>query len=68
MSGVNYLDQATIDDARNARGFGVPLDRIAGHLGVSVEQLEQALGIPTKPKPEPEARQLSLWTNVRDVL
>lgn len=42
---MKYLDQSTIDDARNAFGCGIPLDRIAGHLGVTVAELRNALGL-----------------------
>ena len=45
MNGT-YIPQDIIDDARNAYGFGVPLDKIAGHIGVSVAELQNALGLP----------------------
>jgi hypothetical protein len=49
---MRYLDADQIADARNARGCGVPLDRIAGHLGVTVAELRAALGMPgLKPVP-----------------
>ena len=49
---MKYLDQATIDDARNAYGFGVPLNVIAGRLQITVGELRNALGlIPLKRDP-----------------
>jgi hypothetical protein len=45
MSG-QYLDADTILDARNAYGCGVPLTVIAGHLGVSVNELRRAMDLP----------------------
>ena len=41
-----YLSGDDIADARNARGFNVPWDRIASHFGVSVEELQAAMGEP----------------------
>lgn len=49
---ATYIDGDTIQDARNAHGMGVPLQKIAGHLGVSEPELRQALGIPL-PAPQP---------------
>jgi len=50
---MRYIDGSTLDDARNAYGFGVPLEQIAGNIGVSVIELRNALGLPevTRPKP-----------------
>lgn len=50
-----YLSGDEIADARNARGFGVSWERIAGHMGVSVSELQAALGEPQW-KSEPAIR------------
>lgn len=41
-----YLDADTILDARNAYAMQVPLTVIAGHLGVRVSELRQAMDQP----------------------
>ena len=58
-----YIDQSTIDDARNAYGFGVPLDKIAGHIGITVGELRTALGMPgLKREPSPvQETEFDLW-------
>ena len=58
---MRYLDADTIADARNALGCQVPIERIAAHLGVTVDELRQALGMPQwKAEPAKSDRQLSL--------
>lgn len=43
---MKYLDADTIADARNALGCQVPIGNIAGHLGITVAELRQVLGLP----------------------
>lgn len=58
---MRYLSGDEIEDARNARGCGVPLERIARHLRISVDEFRQSLGLPTlRPIPEVEPR-IDLW-------
>lgn len=47
-----YFSADDIADIKNARGFNVPWDRIAGHYGATVEELQVATGEPQW-KPEP---------------
>jgi len=49
-----YLSGDDIKDAKNARGFSVPWERIAAHHGVSVDEMKQACGEPQW-KSEPAA-------------
>lgn len=62
---MRYLDADTIADARNMLGFRVPRERIAGHLGITVDEHRQALG-ESQPKREPAKSdadtQLDLWS------
>ena len=66
-----YLSGDEIADARNARGFGVSWERIAGHMGVSVSELQAALGEPqwkSEPaKPDAETG-CDLWKSTESVL
>ncbi len=57
---MRYLDADTIADARNAWGCGVPLDRIAGHLQVTVAELRHILNLPPLKRSDPEAG-CDLW-------
>ena len=62
---MRYLDQATIDDAKNARGCGITLDRIAGHLGITVAELRHALELPPlqhQPVAAAADEALDLWS------
>lgn len=58
-----YISGDELTDARNAYGMGVPLEKIAGHLGVSESELRQALGIPD-PEPKPAADGCDLFAAV----
>ena len=57
---MRYIDADTIADARNAWGCGVPLDKIAGHLRISVAELRAALGMPGL-TPVPTTDEPDLW-------
>ena len=41
-----YRDADQIAEATEAVRNGIPLDRVAGHLRVTVEELQQLLGLP----------------------
>ncbi len=43
---TRYWSQDEIDAIRNYRAFGVNWHRIAGHYGVSVEEVQHAVGEP----------------------
>ena len=43
---MRYLDADTLADCRNALGCQVPIAKIAAHVGVSVDELRHALGMP----------------------
>ncbi len=57
---MRYLDADTIADARNAWGCGVSLDRLAGHLGITVAELRAVLGLPAL-TPIPTTDEPDLW-------
>lgn len=61
---MRYLDADTIADARNAWGCGVPLDKIAGHVGITVSELRAALKLPPlKREPMKAANsEFDLWS------
>lgn len=61
MPSPKYLSGDEIADARNAHGFGVPLATIAAHLGVSVEDLQAALGLPQWREPVAADADCDLW-------
>ncbi len=42
---MRYLDQSTIDEASEAYRNGIPLDRIAGHLGITSGECRKALDL-----------------------
>lgn len=47
-----YFSADEIAEARNARGLNVPWNRNAGHCGVTVAELQAAMGEPQwKPGP-----------------
>lgn len=50
---MRYLDADTIREAAEAYRSNVPLDRISGHLGVSVAELRHALGLPALQRETP---------------
>ena len=56
---MKYIDADTIADAKNAYGCRVPLDHIAGHLGITVGELRVALDLPQM-TPEPQQTQTEL--------
>ena len=61
---MRYLDADTIREACEAYRNGIPLDKIAGHLRISVAELRHALGLPAlkreTPRSDPEAG-CDLW-------
>ena len=58
-----YYSADDIADIKNARGCGVPWDRIAGHYGDSVENIQHACGEPAwKAEPQPESEESDLWS------
>ena len=59
MSGT-YNDADTLADARNALGFQVPIEQIAGQLRVTVPELQNALGLPQWREPAQQDRQREL--------
>lgn len=64
-----YLSGDDIADAKNARGFNVPWDRIASHFGVSVEELQAAMGEPQwKAEPTNPEPVSDLWRDTEAVL
>lgn len=57
---MRYLDQSTRDEAKEAHRNGIPLDRIAGYLGISVAELRAVLGLPSL-RPVPVSDEPDLW-------
>jgi len=47
MSGTPYIDGATLAECREAIRQGVPIDTLASRLGVTVAELQQAIGEPS---------------------
>ena len=43
---MRYLDQDLRDEAIRAHQQGIPLDRIAGYLRITVAELRLVLGLP----------------------
>lgn len=41
-----YIDADRIAEASQALRDGIPIDRVAGHLGVTTDALQQLLGLP----------------------
>ena len=66
---MRYLDADTLADCRNALGCQVPIAKIAGHVGVSVDELRHALGMPPLKRSDVEAG-CDLWRTheIDDVL
>ncbi|MEJ7590356.1 MAG: hypothetical protein WKF77_02320 [Planctomycetaceae bacterium] len=57
-----YRDADQISEAGEGVRNGIPLDRIAGHLRVTVEELHQLLDLPTaKPVPAADDDSGDLW-------
>lgn len=66
---MKYLDAATLADARNALGFGVPIAKIASHLNVTAEELREALGMPAlRPIPEDDQNPVDIFRDVPESL
>ena len=57
---MRYLDQSTRDEAREAYRNHIPLDRIAGHLGITVAELRRVLELPALQAPQ-QSTELDLW-------
>jgi len=59
---MRYLDQSTRDEAKEAYRNNIPLDRIAGHLGITVAELRRVLELPAlQPIPIDEELTTDLW-------
>ena len=56
-----YIDQDTLQDARNAYGMGVSLETLAAQLGIAEEALRRLMGLPEW-QPEPELKKSLDWT------
>ena len=46
---MRYISSDELSEAREADRNRIPRDRIAGHLGITVDELNQVLGIQQKP-------------------
>ena len=57
---MRYLDQSTRDEAKEAYRNHIPLDRIAGHLGITVAELRRVLELPAL-QPAQQTGELDLW-------
>ena len=50
-----YVPQDLLDEAAQALRSGIPIDRIAGQMGVDTGELQQLLGLPQwRPDPDPD--------------
>ena len=60
---MRYIDQSTRDEAKEAYRNHIPLDRIAGHLGITVAELRRVLELPSlQPVPTDDQDQgFDLW-------
>jgi hypothetical protein len=60
---MRYLDQSTRDEAKEAYRNHIPLDRIAGHLAITVAELRRVLELPAlQPVPTDDQDQdFDLW-------
>jgi hypothetical protein len=60
---MRYIDQSTRDEAKEAYRNHIPLDRIAGHLGITVAELRRVLELPAlQPVPTDDQDQdFDLW-------
>ena len=56
-----YIDQDTLQDARNAYGMGVSLETLAAQLGIAEEALRRLMGLPEW-QPDPELKKSLDWT------
>ncbi len=66
MSGQPYIDQSTLDEAREAHRQGVPLSVLAGKLHCSPEHLASLLGLPQwKQVPAADDAAVDLWASDR---
>jgi hypothetical protein len=58
---MTYIDQSTVDEAREAYRNHIPLDRIAGHLGITVAELRRVLELPALQSAQQQSPELDLW-------
>ena len=58
---MKYIPADKCDEAAEAYRSGIPLDRIAGHLGISVAELRAVLELPAL-KPVPTTDEPDLWS------
>ena len=57
---MRYLSADEIAEAFEAYRSGIPLDRIAGHLGITVSELRDVLGLPALKRSDPKSG-CDLW-------
>ena len=63
------LSGEDIADAKNGRGFNIPWPKLAGHYGLTVAELQAAMGEPQwKPEPAAADNGTDLWRNTEAVL
>ena len=60
MSGT-YISGDDLQDARNAYGCGIPLERLAAQLNIAEDALRRLLGLPQW-APEPPLQRSLDWT------
>ena len=58
---MRYLDQSTVDEAREAYRNNIPLDRIAGHLGITVAELRRVLELPALQPAQQQLEEFDLF-------
>ena len=58
---MRYLDQSPVDEAREAYRNHIPLDRIAGHLGITVAELRRVLELPALQPAQQQSTEFDLW-------
>ena len=58
---MRYLDQSTVDEAKEAYRHKIPLDRIAGHLGITVAELRRVLELPALQPAQQKSTEVDLW-------
>jgi|GEM_PF-1671682 len=66
---TRYFSGDDVADMKNARGFGVSLDRIAAHYGATVDEIKSAVGDPQSEQKQ-QSDELDLWRadELREVL
>jgi hypothetical protein len=57
---MRYIDADEEREAAEAYRNGIPLDRIAGHLRVTIDELSKLLNLSSKSAPQ-QSTELDLW-------